>query len=74
MRALWARYGDRMRHWLAVIVTIVVVITYLEVRDAEADWTVFLLAVVLLLVLEFLFSGPWLRRGRPGDPMDRRRD
>jgi hypothetical protein len=66
MRRLWDRHGDRLRHWLAVIVTIVVVITYMEVRDSEADWTVFLLAVGLLLVLEYLFSGVWLRRRRPG--------
>jgi diacylglycerol kinase len=70
MRGLWDRYGDRLRHWLAVIITIVVVLTYMEVRDTEADWTVFLLAIGLLLVLEFLFSGSWFRR-RPGPP-DRR--
>ena len=67
MRRFWDRYGDRLGHWLAVAVTIVVVITYMEVRDT-ADWTVFLLAVGLLLVLEFLFSAPWLGRRRDQGP------
>jgi hypothetical protein len=39
------------------------VLTYMELRDNEADWTVFLLAVGLLLVLEVLLQGDWLRRG-----------
>ena len=58
---LWDRHGARLRHWLAVAVTIVVVITYMEQRDNAADWTVFVLAVGLLLVFEYLFSGDWLR-------------
>jgi hypothetical protein len=79
VRTLWDRHGARLRHWLAVLITIVLVITYLEWRGREADWTVFALAVVLLLVLEFLFSGSWLRRGPrrgddPGDPRGRDRD
>jgi diacylglycerol kinase len=69
MRGLWERHGARLRHWAAVVVTIVVVLTYMGVRDTEADWTVFLLAVGLLLVLEFLFSGAWLRR-KPPDRRD----
>ena len=63
LRGLWERHGDRLRHWLAVVLTIVVVLSYMEWRDTEADWTVFVLAVVLLLVLEFLLQGDWLRRG-----------
>lgn len=68
LRTLWDRHGDRLRHWLAVVITIVVVITYMESRDTEADWTVFLLAVGLLLVLEFLLQSNWLRRGRSRRP------
>ena len=68
LHRLWDQHGARLRHWLAVVITIVVVITYMEWRD-RADWTVFVLAVVLLLVLEFLLQGDWLRRGR-----SRRRD
>ena len=77
LRTLWDRHGDRLRHWLAVVITIVVVITYMESRDTEADWTVFLLAVGLLLVLEFLLQGNWLRRGRsrrPDEPGGRTKD
>jgi hypothetical protein len=62
LRELWGRHGDRLRHWLAVVITIVVVLTYMDWRDT-AHWTVFLLAVGLLLVLEFLLQGNWLRRG-----------
>jgi hypothetical protein len=61
LRTLWDRHGARLRHWLAVLVTIVLVITYMELRDSEADWTVFVLAVGLLLVFEYAFSGDWLR-------------
>jgi hypothetical protein len=63
LRRLWDQHGDRLRHWLAVVLTIVVVLTYMEWRDTEADWTVFVLAVGLLLVFEFLLSGVWLPRG-----------
>ena len=63
LRRLWDQHGDRLRHWLAVVITIVVVLTYMEWRDTEADWTVFLLAVGLLLVLELLLQSDWLRRG-----------
>lgn len=63
LRRLWERHGDRLRHWLAVLLTIVVVLSYMEWRDTEADWTVFVLAIGLLLVLEFLLQGDWLRRG-----------
>jgi hypothetical protein len=77
LRTLWDQHGARLRHWLAVLITIVLVITYLEWRGREADWTVFALAVVLLLVLEFVLSGSWRRRGpRRGDDAgdrDRRR-
>jgi hypothetical protein len=75
LRRLWDQHGDRMRHWLAVAVTIVLVITYMEVWHGKADWTVFALAVVLLLVFEFVLSGSWLRRGprRRDDPGDRGR-
>ena len=34
MGRFWDRYGDRMRHWLAVVLTVVLVITYLEWRGA----------------------------------------
>jgi hypothetical protein len=71
LRRLWDQHGDRLRHWLAVVITIVVVLTYMELRDNEADWTVFLLAVGLLLVLEVLLQGDWLRRG---DGRSRHRD
>jgi hypothetical protein len=71
LRRLWDRHGDRLRHWLAVVLTIVLVITYMEWRDGKADWTVFALAVGLLLVLEFVLSGNWLRRR---DGRSRRRD
>ena len=82
LRRLWDQHGDRLRHWLAVVITIVVVLTYMEWRDTEADWTVFVLAVGLLLVLELLLQSDWLRRGtgrsrrrdgRAGDPPDRPR-
>ena len=63
LRRLWDQHGDRMRHWLAVVLTVVLVLTYMEWRDADADWTVFALAVGLLLVFEFVLSGDWLRRG-----------
>jgi hypothetical protein len=74
LRRLWDRHGDRMRHWLAVVLTIALVITYLE-WHGRADWTVFALAVGLLLVLEFALSGDWLRRGsrRRDGPDDRGR-
>jgi general stress protein CsbA len=62
LRRLWERHGDRLRHWLAVVLTIVVVLSYMEWRDTEADWTVFVLAIGLLLVLEFLLQSDWLRR------------
>jgi hypothetical protein len=76
LRTLWDRHGDRLRHWLAVVLTIVVVLSYLELRDAKADWTVFALAVGLLLVFEFVLSSNWLRRKprRRDDPGDRGRD
>jgi hypothetical protein len=50
------------------VITIVVVLSYMEWRDTKADWTVFVLAIGLLLVLEFLLQGDWLRRrnGRSG--------
>jgi hypothetical protein len=75
LRKLWDRHGDRMRHWLAVVITIVLVITYMERWHGKADWTVFALAVVLLLVFEFVLSGSWLRRGprRRDDPGNRGR-
>ena len=74
LRELWGRHGDRLRHWLAVVITIVVVLTYMDWRDT-AHWTVFALAVGLLLVFEFVLSGNWLRRGhrRRDDPGDRGR-
>ena len=62
LRRLWDQHGDRLRHWLAVVLTVVLVITYMEWRDAEADWTVFALAVGLLLLFEFVLSSSWLRR------------
>ena len=62
LRRLWDRHGDRMRHWLAVVITIVVVLVYMDWRDT-ADWTVFVLAIGLLLALEFLLQGDLLRRG-----------
>lgn len=62
MRTFWDRYGDRIRHWLAVVLTVVLTLTYLE-WHGRADWTVFALAVVLLLVLEFALSGDLFRRG-----------
>jgi hypothetical protein len=62
LHRLWDQHGDRLRHWLAVVLTVVVVITYMEQRDTEADWTVFALAVGVLLVFEFALSGSWLRR------------
>jgi hypothetical protein len=62
LRRVWERHGDRMRHWLAVVLTIVVVLSYMEWRDTKADWTVFALAIGLLLVLEFLLQSDWLRR------------
>jgi hypothetical protein len=73
LRTFWDQHGDRLRHWLAVVLTVVLVLTYLEWRDADADWTVFALAVGLLLVFEFVLSGNWLRRGprRRDDPGDR---
>ena len=71
LRELWGRHGDRLRHWLAVVLTVVLVISYMEWRDAEADWTVFVLAVGLLLVFEFVLSSNWLRR-RPRDDPDHR--
>ena len=64
LRRVWERHGDRLRHWLAVVLTIVVVLSYMEWRDTEADWTVFVLAIGLLLVLEFLLQSDWLRRNR----------
>jgi hypothetical protein len=72
LRGLWDRHGDRVRHWLAVVITVVVVITYLESRDGDADWTVFLLAVGLLLVLEFVLQSNLFRRGsrRRNNPPD----
>ena len=75
-RTLWDRHGDRLRHWLAVVITVVVVISYMGWRDTEADWTVFALAVGLLLVLEFLLQSDLLRRrprrgGRPEGPSAR---
>ena len=75
LRRLFDQHGDRVRHWLAVALTIVLVLAYMGWRSAPADWTVFALAVVLLLVLEFLLSGSWLRRGprRRDDPPDRGR-
>jgi uncharacterized membrane protein len=82
LRRLWDQHGDRLRHWFAVVLTIVVVLTYMEWRDTEADWTVFVLAIGLLLVFEFLVSGSWLRRrdgrrsrrrdGPPDGPLHRR--
>jgi len=73
LRRLWDQHGDRMRHWLAVVLTVVLVLTYMEWRDLHADWTVFALAIGLLLVLEFVLSGDWLRRGsrRRRDPDER---
>jgi hypothetical protein len=75
LRRLWDQHGDRMRHWLAVVLTVVLVLTYMEWRDLRADWTVFALAIGLLLVLEFVLSGDWLRRGsrRRRDPDERGR-
>ena len=70
LRRLWDQHGDRLRHWLAVVLTIVVVITYMEQRDGEADWTVFALAVGVLLVFEFVLSSNLLRR-RDGRFRDR---
>jgi len=51
------------------------VLTYMEWRDLKADWTVFALAVGLLLLFEFVLSGDWLRRGsrRRDDPGDHTR-
>ena len=71
LRRLWDQHGDRIRHWLAVLLTIVLVLTYLS-WHGRADWTVFVLAIIVLLVLEFVLSGDWLRRGsrrrdNPGD-------
>jgi len=75
LRRLWDQHGDRMRHWLAVVLTVVLVLTYMEWRDLRADWTVFALAIGLLLMLEFVLSGDWLRRGsrRRRDPDERGR-
>ena len=70
LHRIWTEHGDRIRHWLAVVLTVVLVLTYLS-WHGRADWTVFVLAVVLLLVLEFALSSDWLRRGssrRPDDP------
>jgi hypothetical protein len=75
LRRLWHQHGDRIRHWAAVVLTVVLVLTYLE-WHGRADWTVFALAVGLLLVFEFLLGGDWLRRGssrRRDDPGDHRR-
>jgi hypothetical protein len=63
LRRLWDQHGDRMRHWLAVVLTVVLVLTYMEWRDLHADWTVFALAIGLLLALEFVLGGDLLRRG-----------
>jgi hypothetical protein len=45
----------------------------MEWRDLHADWTVFALAIGLLLVLEFVLGGDLLRRGsrRRRDPDER---
>ena len=74
LRRLWQQHGDRMRHWLAVVLTVVLVLSYLG-WHGRADWTVFVLAIVLLLVLEFVLSGDLLRRGsrRRDDPGDHTR-
>lgn len=75
LRRLWQQHGDRMRHWLAVVLTVVLVLTYLGWRG-RADWTVFALAIVLLLVLEFVLGGDLLRREsrRRDDPGDHTHD
>jgi hypothetical protein len=61
------------------VITIVVVLSYMGWRDTKADWTVLVLAIGLLLVLEFLLQGDWLRRrngrsrrrdGPPAGPRD----
>ena len=63
LRRLWDQHGDRMRHWLAVVLTIVVVLSYMEWRDTKADWTVFARASGLRLALEVLRQSDWRRRG-----------
>jgi general stress protein CsbA len=65
LRGLWDQHGDRIRHWLAVVLTVVLVLAYLS-WHGRADWTVFVLAVVVLLVLEFVLGGDRLRRGSRG--------